>query len=112
MIRTTRAYDPGEATDGWRVLVDRLWLRGLTRAKAHLDGWEKEIAPSEGFRRWYGHDPERFERFRTRYRPELREHPERLAELIRRAQYAAITLVRAAQDESHSNAAVLKELLE
>lgn len=112
MIRTKRAYDPPAAEDGRRVLVDRLWPRGLTHAAAHLDGWDKEVAPSEDLRRWFGHDPERFAQFRARYRAELLRHPERLADLIVRAEHETLTLVFAAKDGAHSNAAVLKELLE
>lgn len=112
MIRTKRAYSPAERADGRRVLIDRLWPRGLTRVAAHLDAWEKEVAPSEDLRRWFGHDPRRFEEFRARYRAELLRHPERLADLVVRAEHGTLTLIYAAKDEAHSNAAVLKELLE
>lgn len=112
MIRTKRAYDRPAAGDGRRILIDRLWPRGLTRAAAHLDDWEKELAPSEELRRWFGHDPERFPQFRARYRAELLRRPDRLADLVVRAEHGTLTLVFAAKDEAHSNAAVLKELLE
>lgn len=112
MIQLKRAYDPPAPGDGRRVLVDRLWPRGLTKTAARLDDWDREIAPSDELRRWFGHDPERFDRFRARYRAELLRRPERLAELVVRAEHETLTLVYAAKDEAHSNATVLKELLE
>lgn len=112
MIRTKRAYEPPAADDGRRVLIDRLWPRGLTRDGARLDDWDREVAPSDELRRWFGHATERFDRFRARYRAELLRHPERLADLVMLAEEGTLTLVYAAKDGAHSNAAVLKELLE
>ena len=108
-----RVYDePGEG-DGMRVLVDRLWPRGLSKERARVDLWLKEVAPSSELRTWFGHDPAKFDEFRRRYEAELaggpaREALARLRELTRQQQ---VTLVFAARDAEHSNAAVLRELL-
>jgi uncharacterized protein YeaO (DUF488 family) len=112
MIRTKRVYDPASSEDGKRILVDRLWPRGLTREKAHLDDWRKELAPSDELRKWFAHDPERYARFRARYRRELHHHREALADLVLEAENGTVTLVYAARDTTHSNATVLKELLD
>jgi uncharacterized protein YeaO (DUF488 family) len=111
MIATKRAYEPATKTDGVRVLVDRLWPRGLRKDDAHLAEWAKELAPSDVLRRWFAHDPERFREFRTRYRRELAREPARgaLAELTRRAARQKVTLVYGARDEDHNNAVVIAE---
>jgi len=111
-IRLKRAYEPPGADDGHRVLVDRIWPRGLTRAELAIDRWCRELAPSAALRRWYGHDPARFEEFRRRYADELRAHPDALDALRRRAEDGRLTLVFAARDAEHSNARVLADLLE
>jgi uncharacterized protein YeaO (DUF488 family) len=113
MIQLKRAYDAPEASDGTRVLVDRLWPRGLSKARARIDLWLKEVAPSTELRVWYGHVPERFEEFRRRYLRELegaaaREALDRLRDLARRG---TVTLIVAARDSAHSEGAVLCELL-
>ena len=108
-LRARRVYDAPEAPDGKRVLVDRLWPRGLSKEKAHLDEWLKAIAPSDELRRWYGHDPAKFEEFRRRYTAELRE-PERAAAFSHLRQLAAagpVTLLTATKDLEHSEAADL-----
>jgi uncharacterized protein YeaO (DUF488 family) len=110
-VRTKRAYDPREPSDGHRLLIDRLWPRGARREELGLDEWARELAPSDELRRWFGHDPERFDEFRTRYRHELSEHSQKLEELRRRARDGTLTLVYAARDREHNNAAVLAELL-
>jgi uncharacterized protein YeaO (DUF488 family) len=110
-VRIKRAYDPPEAGDGYRVLIDRIWPRGTKREDLKLDEWARELAPSDELRRWFGHDPERFDAFRTRYREELRAHPNRLGELRRRAHEGPLTLVYGARDREHNNAVVLAELL-
>ena len=110
-VRIKRAYEPAESADGYRILVDRLWPRGISKDEAHLDEWAKELAPSPTLRRWFGHDPERFEEFRLRYRDELTPRGEDLAKLRRRACREVVTLVYAARDTEHNGAVVLAELL-
>jgi uncharacterized protein YeaO (DUF488 family) len=110
-IRTKRIYEPASPDDGHRVLIDGMWPRGITRERAAIDDWARELAPSAALRRWYGHEPARFEEFGRRYRSELDAHCERLNELRRCAQSRTLTLVFAARDAEHSNAAVLAELL-
>jgi len=110
-VHVKRAYEDAEPADGYRVLVDRLWPRGVTKEAAHLDGWERDLAPSPELRRWFGHDPERFEEFRRRYREELAGHEEQLHELRRRARSGTVTLVYGARDTEHNGAVVLAELL-
>ena len=111
MIRCKRAYEPAEPGDGYRVLVDRLWPRGVSRERARLDRWEKELAPSADLRTWFGHDPDRFEEFRKRYLEELRRHRSQLTELRRHARSGTLTLVYAARDAEHNDAVVLAEVL-
>jgi uncharacterized protein YeaO (DUF488 family) len=110
-IQLKRAYEPAAAADGYRVLVDRLWPRGLPREEAHIDEWARDLAPSDPLRRWYGHDPQRFEEFRRRYVDELGERRAELAELRRRARAGRVTLVFAARDPAQSNAQVLASVL-
>jgi len=97
--------------DGMRVLVDRLWPRGVRKAKAHIDLWLKDIAPSTALRQWFGHDPARWSEFRRRYRAELKRQPEVLAQLRKLARQRRITLVFGAHDERRNQAVVLKEVL-
>jgi uncharacterized protein YeaO (DUF488 family) len=110
-VRLKRAYDPAEPGDGYRVLVDRLWPRGVSKERARLDEWARELAPSAELRTWFGHDPERFAEFERRYRAELAAHGEKLDELRRRARAGTLTLVYGARDEEHNDAVVLSELL-
>jgi uncharacterized protein YeaO (DUF488 family) len=110
-IRLKRAYKPPEATDGYRVLIDRLWPRGISRERANLDRWEKELAPSTELRQWFGHDPARFEEFRRRYAGELHQQRPLLSALRRRARDGTLTLVYGAHDEEHNDAVVLSEVL-
>jgi uncharacterized protein YeaO (DUF488 family) len=110
-VRVTRIYDPPDAGDGYRVLVDRLWPRGVSRERAHLDQWARELAPSDELRRWFGHDPARFNEFRSRYLAELEDQRDAVAELRHRAQPGPVTLLYAARDEKHNEAVVLAELL-
>lgn len=110
-IRLKRAYEPATQADGWRVLIDRLWPRGVSRERARLDEWDKELAPSAELRRWFGHDPERFEVFRCRYLEELQGQRPRLRILRRRAQEGTLTLVYSAHDTEHNDAVVLAEVL-
>jgi uncharacterized protein YeaO (DUF488 family) len=110
-IRTKRAYESAVASDGYRVLIDRLWPRGVSREHASLDEWLKELAPSRELREWFGHDPARFGEFRRRYIEELRDHGPLLTALRRRARAGTLTLVDAARDTEHNDAVVLAEVL-
>lgn len=113
-MRVRRVYEPASEEDGSRILVDRLWPRGLARDAARLDEWLADVAPSASLRRWYGHDPRRFAEFRDRYRAELDE-PER-ADAVDRLRAAAddgeLTLLTATRDVDHSHAVVLAEALD
>lgn len=108
-IHLKRAYEAPSGSDGQRVLVERLWPRGLRKADAHIDDWLKDVAPSHELRRWFGHEPSRFAEFRERYLRELRAEPARTAldELARRASRGTVTLIYSAHDEVHNNAVVL-----
>ena len=112
-IALKRVYDEPAPSDGTRVLVDRLWPRGLSKERAHIDLWLKEVAPSNDLRKWFGHDPEKFAEFRRRYEAELASESgqEALAKLRDMAKHAQITLVFAAHDVEHNNAVVLRDLL-
>ena len=110
-VRIKRAYEQATASDGHRVLIDRIWPRGVTRDEAHLDEWARELAPSTELRRWFGHDPARFVEFQRRYTEELGAHEEKLRELRRRAREGTLTLVYGARDTEHNDAVVLAEVL-
>jgi uncharacterized protein YeaO (DUF488 family) len=110
-VRLKRAYEPVAASDGYRVLIDRLWPRGVSRERARLNAWERELAPSTELRQWFGHEPRRFEEFRRRYIEELRQQRPRLTALRRRARDGTLTLVYAAHDSEHNDAAVLAAVL-
>ena len=111
-IQLKRAYDPVAATDGVRILVDRIWPRGVTKASARIDTWLKEIAPSTQLRKWFGHDPKKWNEFRKRYRSELKEKSDAIAFIRRQARERTVTLVYSARDREHNQAVVLKEVLE
>ena len=110
-IRLKRAYDPAASSDGYRVLIDSLWPRGVSRERAKLDEWERNLPPSTRLRQWFGHEPGRFEEFRRRYIEELRGQRPRLTELRRRARNGRLTLVYSARDTEHNDAVVLAEIL-
>src|SRR5512143_593205 len=110
-LRLKRAYEPASPSDGYRILVDRLWPRGVSRERARLDAWDKDLAPSSELREWFAHEPERFEEFRRRYVEELRSRRARIAELRRRAREGPVTLVYSAKDAEHNDAVVLAEVL-
>lgn len=114
MVRIKRVYAEPSARDGVRILVDRVWPRGMTKQRARIDAWRKELAPSTELRQWFGHDPARWKEFRSRYRRELHRSDlvEALKELARLARGKAVTLVYSASDEEHNQAVVLKELLD
>ncbi len=111
MIRIKRVYEPAEPSDGHRVLIDRLWPRGLSKEKARVDEWRKDLAPSDGLRKWFKHEPKKWEEFRRRYREELRPKRNELNELAAKHP-GTLTIVYGARDNEHNNAVVLKELLE
>ena len=110
-VHVKRVYDPSEAADGYRVLIDHVWPRGVSRERAKLDEWARELAPSDQLRRWFDHVPERFDEFRARYRTELAAHPHHIEELRTRARNGPLTIVYAARDREHNNAVVLAELV-
>lgn len=110
-LRLKRAYEPVERSDGYRVLIDRIWPRGVSKKQAHLDEWARELAPSSELRRWFGHDPAKFEEFRRRYRDELAARGEKLRELRDLAHKGTLTLVYSARDTEQNDAVVLAELL-
>jgi uncharacterized protein YeaO (DUF488 family) len=107
VLRLRRVYEPAVLADGKRILVDRLWPRGLTRQKAEIDRWMKEIAPSAELRQWFGHEPARWAEFQRRYKQELRAQGERVDELANLAARGRVTLVFGARDERHNDAVVL-----
>ncbi len=111
-IRLKRAYDDAASSDGRRILVDRLWPRGVSKEDAAIDDWPKEIAPSAELRKWFGHDPEKWGEFRKRYRKELQDHADELGRIRDHARHGTVTLVYAAKDEEHNQAVVLKDVLE
>lgn len=110
-VRMKRAYEPAAPEDGTRVLIDRLWPRGIAKADAAIVFWMKEIAPSTELRSWFGHDPAKFAEFRRRYRQELHTHSDLLEQLRDIARKGRLTLVYSAHDEAHNDAVVLQELL-
>jgi uncharacterized protein YeaO (DUF488 family) len=110
-LRLKRAYEPVEPGDGVRILIDRLWPRGVSKAEAALDDWMKDIAPSTELRKWFGHDPARWPEFQRRYRAELRQHTEELDRIRDRAKTQTVTLVYSAHDEKHNDAVVLRDAL-
>ncbi len=110
-IRLKRAYERPSAEDGARVLVDRLWPRGVKKKAAKIDQWTKDIAPSTELRKWFGHEPARWEEFRRRYKAELHQHDQQLDDLRELARSGAITLVYAAHDEFRNDAVVLRDVL-
>lgn len=110
-VNIKRVYDPTRPDDGYRVLIDHIWPRGVSHERAQLDRWARELAPSDELRRWFDHVPERFDEFRARYRDELGEQAELLAELRERARHEPLTIVYAARDREHNNAVVVREVL-
>jgi uncharacterized protein YeaO (DUF488 family) len=111
-FQVKRVYEPAVEGDGLRVLVDRLWPRGLKRQEAKIDLWQKEIAPSSALRHWFGHDPQRWDEFRRRYHAELDEHASEVEALRERGRQGRVTLLYGARDTLHNQALVLKDYLE
>ena len=112
MIQLKRAYEKPSRKDGLRILVDRLWPRGLTKERAAIKLWLKDVAPSTDLRKWFGHDPAKWKEFQERYRKELRQKKEALDLLKKNAKERTVTLVYGARDEEHNEALVLKKILE
>jgi uncharacterized protein YeaO (DUF488 family) len=111
-IRISRVYDPPSPEDGTRVLVDRLWPRGMSKEKAKIDVWLRDISPSPELRTWFGHQPERWEGFLERYRAELEAHPEAVDRLLKIASEGPVTLVYSARDPEHNQAVAILNVLE
>ena len=112
MIKVKRVYEKPERDDGWRVLVDRLWPRGMKKETAHLDAWLKEVAPSDALRKWFGHDPEKWGEFQKKYRAELSKQKELIAELKQmEKQKGTLTLLFGAKDQEHNQAVALAAVL-
>ena len=112
MLALKRAYEKVEREDGTRFLVERLWPHGIKKTALHLDGWIKEAAPRDALRRWFAHDPEKWDEFRRRYFAELGEHPDAWEEIRKSAQRGRVTLVYSSHDTEHNNAVALKDYLE
>ncbi len=112
MIRIKRVYESVEAGDGKRFLVERLWPRGMKKETLEMDGWMKDVAPSDELRHWFGHDPAKWEEFRHRYTAELKEKCDFWKPLLGEARHGTVTLLYSAHDQEHNNALVLKEVLE
>lgn len=112
MLKIKRVYEKPSKDDGWRVLVDRLWPRGMKKESAHIDVWMKEVAPSDALRRWFGHDPAKWSEFKKRYRAELAQKQGQVTELQNMAaEHRTLTLLYGAKDEAHNQAVVLLDLL-
>lgn len=110
-VRIKRIYDPVRPDDGYRILIDHVWPRGVSKERAQLDEWARELAPSDELRRWFDHVPERFEEFRSRYIDELAGQAERIRDLAARAKSGPVTILYAARDREHNNAVVVAELV-
>lgn len=113
MLKIKRAYDKPESADGKRILIDRLWPRGVSKANARIDEWLKDLGPSTELRKWFGHDPEKWEEFRKRYNREL-SAPDKavlLDDIAQNAEHANVTLIYSAKDTEHSDVKVLEELI-
>jgi uncharacterized protein YeaO (DUF488 family) len=111
-IELKRAYEPPAASDGLRVLIDRIWPRGISKEDAKLDEWAREVAPSSELRKWFGHDPDKWDEFRKRYFRELDNKRDLLDSLLQKVRGKRVTLVFGARDEVHNNAVALKEYLQ
>lgn len=111
-LKIKRAYDQPEKSDGRRVLVDRIWPRGLKKSEAGIDEWLKEIAPSTALRKWFSHDPTKWAQFKNKYAAELKEHRGEVEKLARESRKQSVTLVFGAKDTAHNNALALKEYIE
>ena len=112
MLKTKRVYDPAEASDGTRFLVDRLWPRGIKKEKLEINAWLKDVAPSPALRKWFGHDPAKWQEFQQRYQTELEANPEAWQPILQAAKRKDVTLLYSARDTEHNSAVLLKAFLE
>ena len=112
MLRIKRVYDPPSADDGVRVLVDRLWPRGLSKQAARVDQWARDVAPSDALRKWFAHDPARWPEFQRRYATDLGANPDAWAAILQQSRQGTVTLLYSARDTEHNNAVALKAYLE
>ncbi len=111
MLRTKRVYESAEPEDGTRFLVERLWPRGMKKEALHMNAWLKDVAPSDGVRRWFGHDPSKWTEFRRRYFEELEGRPEAIQPILEAGRLGTVTLLYSARDTEHNNAVALREYL-
>ena len=111
MFKLKRAYEPASGEDGQRILVERLWPRGIRKASLQLDAWLKEVAPTTALRQWFSHDPKKWDEFRQRYRAELERHPEVCDPILKAARRGTVTLVYSSHDSEHNNAVALRDYL-
>jgi uncharacterized protein YeaO (DUF488 family) len=111
MLKIKRVYDPASHEDGKRILIDRLWPRGLKKEEVKIDEWLKEIAPSDELRKWFSHDPSRYREFKKRYTKELKQKKELVGQIRNEAKKGTVTLLFSAKDTEHNNATALEELL-
>lgn len=112
MILLKRAYDPAARNDGTRILVERLWPRGVKKVTLKIEGWDKDVAPSTGLRQWFSHDPAKWNEFRRRYFEELKSNPNAWQSILDAAREETVTLIYSSHDTEHNNAVALKEFLE
>ncbi|TXI10837.1 MAG: DUF488 domain-containing protein [Rhizobium sp.] len=110
-LHIKRIYEPADGEDGTRILIDRLWPRGVSKEDAHVDAWLRDVAPSTGLRQWFGHDPDKWDEFRRRYLAELRNNTTAIEELRRHIGQSAATLLYGAKDTEHNNAVVLRDFM-
>lgn len=111
MINTKRVYEPADGADGIRFLVERLWPRGVKKESLRIDGWLKEVGPSTELRKWFSHDPAKWDEFRRRYDAELKANPSAWKPIVEAAQQGTVTLIYSSHDSEHNNAVALKEFL-
>ena len=112
MLKLKRAYEPASRNDGRRLLVERLWPRGVSKDMLHVEAWIKDVAPSTELRKWFGHDPEKWDQFRTKYFKELDAHPDTWRPILAASRRGQVTLVYSSHDEEHNNAVALREYLQ
>lgn len=112
MLKLKRAYEPASREDGQRILVERLWPRGIRKTSLQLDAWLKDVAPTTALRQWFSHDPEKWDEFRQRYRAELERHPGVCDPILKATHHGTVTLVYSSHDSEHNNAVALRDYLE
>ena len=112
MLKTKRVYEPAEPSDGARFLVDRLWPRGIKKEKLEMEAWLKDVAPSQNLRKWFAHDPAKWQEFQRRYRAELEANPDAWKPILEAAKQGNVTLLYSARDSEHNSAVLLKAFLE